>query len=299
MTNTTDGLACLAALLAVAWGPFGPAAFAGEKRQTWEEYMKVDLNAPVEELPPLPDAEARRKAFAERNSPENVEKAAQGLFAYWDFGEGRASRNPMTQGLWRMEKGKVRKLYESKKYEEALKAFRSYLIRKTNILWNTKRNFASRDFNERFNSPVGRKRYEDLITLVMQDLYQAPTTKATVRIGEPGLVHWDWKPKELQNPWDNTPKPEVEYFSGSHFDRLWWKFVDTKDRKYLDRWVALVDDYCLNHRLQEDLSALNLDLGKNGMFDGLGFLLALGEILRAVPEGEEAVPGATVARIDA
>lgn len=271
-------------------------ASAGEKRQTWEEYMTIDLNAPLTELPPVPDAEARRKAFAERNTPVNIEKAAKELFASWDFRENRASRNHMTDGL-NTEKGQVRKLYEQKKYAEALDAFRAYIIHKTNILWNTKPNFASRDFNERFNSPVGKKRYEDQVTQAMQDIYQTPTTKATVRIGEPGLVHWGWKPKELQNPWDNIARPELEYFSGSAMDRLWWKFVDTKDRKFLDKWIALVDDYCLNHHLQEDLSALNLDLGKNGMFDGMGFLLALCEISRATPDGETLVPSVTVARM--
>ncbi|MCY3021608.1 MAG: chitobiase/beta-hexosaminidase C-terminal domain-containing protein [Planctomycetota bacterium] len=278
--------------------PVGNSADAGKtpKRQTWEEYMTVDLNARVEELPPPADADARRKAFAERNSPESVERAAKELFALWDFGEGRASRNPMTQGL-DAEKAKIRKLYEAKKYEEALKAYRSYLIRKTNILWNTKPNFASRDFNERFNSPVVRKRYEDTVALLLQDRFQTPTTKTTVRLGEPGLVHWEWKAKEVQNPWDNLKRPEIEYFSGSDFDRLWWKFVDTKDRKYLDRWLALLDDYCLNHHLQEDLSSLNLDLGKQGVFDGMGFLGALCEISRATPEGEDVVPPATVARM--
>jgi len=296
MKKTRLALLWRAAALLITGSTLMATASAGEKRQTWEEYMAVDLNAPAEELPPLPDADARRKAFAERNSPGNIEKAAKDLFALWDFSEGRASRNQMTQGL-DAEKGKVRKLFEAKKYEEALQAFRSYLIRKTNILWNTKPNFAARDFNERFNSPVVKKRYEDLITLVLRDRYQAPTTKATVHVGEPGLVHWDWKPKELQNPWDNSARPEIEYFSGSHFDRLWWKFVDSKDRTYLDRWIALVDDYCLNHHLQEDLNALNLDLGKQGMFDGMGFLLALCEISRAAPEGEELVPAVTVARM--
>jgi hypothetical protein len=289
-----------AMVCAVACGPLCDVASAAEaakpKRQTWDEMMTVDRTAPVEDLPPPADADARRKAFAERNSPENIEKLAKDLFALWDFGERRTSRNPMTQRL-EAEKAQAVKLYNDKQYDAALKAYRDYLAHKAQILWNTKPSYVSGSFEQRFVSKVMRQRYDDFVPMLMRDQYQTSITKTTVRLGEPGLVHWEWKPKEVQNLWDNAKRPEIEYFCGSEYDKLWWKFIDTRDRKYLDKWTALLEDYCLNHHLQEDLSALNLDLGKQGMWDTMGFLLALCEISRAVPEGEETIPAPAVARM--
>lgn len=267
-----------------------------EKRQTWDEYMTVDLNAPVEELALPADAEARRKVFAERFSPAAVEKAAKELFALWDFGESRSSKNPATQEF-DSEKKRIAALYAEKKYEEALTAYRTYLVHKTTVLWNAKPTYSGSGYNGRFSGQTMTKRYADVITLLMQDRYQTCTTKTTVHIGEPGLIHWEWKAKELQNPWDNLYRPELEYFCGSDYDKLLWKFLDTHERKYLDKWLAALDDYCLNHHVQEDLSALNLDLGKTGASDALGFLFALCELSRATAEGAEQVPAVTVARM--
>ena len=266
------------------------------KRQSWDELMTVDLNAPVEELAPVPDAEARRKAFAERNSPENIERLAKELFNLWDFGEGRTSRNPMTQRL-ETEKALAAKLFKEKKYDDCLKAFRTYFIHKAEILWNTKPSFVTGNFDGRLSPPLMKKRYGDFVSLLMQNTYQTATTKATFRLGEPGLVHWEWKSKETQNIWDNLKKPEIEYLCGSEFDKLWWKFVDTKDRQYLDKWAMFLDDYCLNHHLQEDLNSLNLDLGKQGAWEAMGFFHALTEISRAVPEGDETLPAPVLARM--
>ena len=289
--------------MAVSAGLWAEAASAAEaakappaKRQTWDEMMTVDKDAPVEDLGPVADADARQKAFAARHSAENVERLAQQLFALWDFGERRASRNPMTQRL-ESEKAQAVKLFQDKKYEDALKAYRTYLVHKAQILWNTKPIFVSGNFEGRFTSPVVKNRYEDVAALLMQDRYQTTVTKKTVRLGEPGLMHWEWKPAEVQNLWDNFKRPEIEFFGGSDYDKLWWKFVDTHDRKYLDKWVALADDYAMNHRLAEGLNSLNLDLGKNGVWEPACFLHALLEISRATPEGDEAVPATTVARL--
>jgi hypothetical protein len=267
------------------------------RRQTWEEYMTVDLAAPVQELPPLPDAEARSKAFAERDRPEEIERLAKRLYALWDRSERRASANPHTSHL-DQEKARVVARFEAKDYPGALAAYRTYLIHKIQVLYYAHpSSFTGGDFTSRLDSAVPRKRYEAMAELLMKHAYQVPVTKQTVRIGEPGLMHWEWRADGAQNPWDNLVKPQIEYFCGSDFDKLWWRFVDTKERAYLDTWLAYLDDYTLNDHFQEDLSALNLDLGKQGLSDSMCFFLALTQISGALPAGDEVIPAATVARM--
>ena len=63
-----------------------------------------------------------------------------------------------------------------------------------------------------------------------------------VVIGEPGSVDWDY-PWGASNPMPAGKEPARELFMTLGFNPLVRAFVATKDRKYLDRWAAYMDDW--------------------------------------------------------
>jgi hypothetical protein len=252
-------------------------------------------NAPaVTELPAPADADARRQAFADRNNPQEIEALAKQLFAYWDFTERRPSRNPATDSL-EGEKAQVVDLYKKQDYDGALKAYRTYFVHKVQRLWYTEPVGRS-SFENRAASAGEKTHYDEAVDYLMKDEYHVGSTE-TVHIGEPGLVDWGWNSSTIQNPWDNLFKPTVEYFGDSEFNKLWWKFVDTKDPQYLDKWLAFLDDYAMNDHFQENLSALNLDLGKQGQGDTNGFFEAVLQISNATAAGGDVIPPTSLARM--
>ena len=262
---------------------------------TYLEMMTVHLDAPVTRLPPPEDAGARREAFARRHSPDQAEQLAHRLFALWDREQRRSSPLPVTRRLDK-RKAAVVELYEEGKYREALDAFRACFFAKVLLLWNDEKGLVSRDFEMRFARDWATRNYEDNVTLLMENTYQARTTKETVDLGEMGALRWDWQPEGLQNPW-YTPLV-FEYFASEHnFRTLWWKFVDTGDRRYLDKYLEYYDDYTMNCRVQENLNPLNLDYGKQGHGNCEHFIHALSEIARVLPPGGEGFPSTTLARI--
>ncbi len=262
---------------------------------TYLEMMTVHLDAPVTRLPPPADAGARRETFSRRHSPEQAEQLAHRLFALWDREQRRSSPLPVTRRL-DARKAAVVELYEQGKYQEALDAFRAYFFAKVLLLWNDEKGLVSREFEMRFARDWATRNFEDNVTLLMENTYQARTTKETVHLGEMGALRWDWQPEGLQNPW-YTPLV-FEYFASEHNLRtLWWKFVDTGDRRYLDKYLEYYDDYTMNCRVQENLNPLNLDYGKQGHGNCEHFIHALSEIARVLPPGGEGFPSTTLARI--
>ena len=262
---------------------------------TYIEMMTVHLDAPVTKLAPPKDAAARKRAFAERHSPEQVMKLADQLFALWDWDQKSSSRMAITRRL-HARKAQVVELYMEEKYQEALDAFRAYFFTKVKLLWNDEKGLVSRDFEGRFGRDYMTENYEDNVTLLMDNTYQARTTKETVHLGDIGALRWDWQPGGLQNPW-YTPAV-FEYFASEHnFRTLWWKFIDTEDHRFLDKYLGYYDDYSLNYRFQENLNPLNLDYGKQGHGDLEHFIHAISEIARVLPPDGEGFPSATLARI--
>ena len=259
------------------------------------EMMTVHLDAPVTQLPPPDDAEARKKAFGERNSPAQVKKLADELFAIWDWEQKGSRRMAITRRL-NARKTDITALYEQGKYREALDAFRAYFFAKVLLLWDDEKGLVSRDFEGRFGRDFTIQNYEGNATLLMDNIYQARTSKETVHLGEMGALRWDWEPGGLQNPW-YTPAVFEYFASDSNFSTLWWKFVDTGERAYLDKYLAYYEDYTLNYRFQENLNPLNLDYGKQGHGNCENFIHAISEIARVLPPGGEGFPATTLARI--
>jgi hypothetical protein len=270
------------------------AADAKKPVSAWEQQHTVDLEAPVTQLSPPADAAARKQAFAERHSPAAAEALAHELFALWDWGQRQSSPFPITRRL-DAQKQQVAALYKEKKHQEALDAFRAYFFAKVRLLWKDEKGLTSRDFENRASRDYMIRFVDDNVALLMRNTYQAKTTKETAHLGELGALRWDWQPEGLQNPWYT---PEIfEYFGATECTKLWWKFIDTQDGQYLDKWLAYLDDYHMNYRFQEELNPLNLDYGKQGLNDAESFIFAVSEIARLLPENGEGFPSTTLARV--
>ena len=259
-----------------------------------ERMMTVDLTAPAQNLPSLKVAAERVQTFSERNSPDNIRKLADELFAHWDWNQQGTSRLSITRRLDPLKK-EVAHLYEEGMYQESLDAFRAYFFAKVGLLWEDKRGWTTRAFDNRLKGELNRSNYEDNVTLLMRNVFQAKVTKETVNLGEEGAIRWDWQPEGLQNPW-YTPVV-FEYITRvEEFNMLWWKFVDTKDPRFLNKWIGYLDDYNMNYRFQEELNPLHLDYGKLGHHALKNFIHALSEIGRVLPSGGDGFPSATLAR---
>jgi hypothetical protein len=259
-----------------------------------ERALTVDLSVAPQVLPPLQHTAMRKRAFAQRNSPEHIRDLADQLFAHWDWNQRATSRLAITRRLKPL-KDEVVRLYKDGKYQEALDAFRAYFFGKVSLLWEDKRGWTTRAFDNRALNELNRSNYEDNVTLLMRNVFQARVTKETVHLGEEGAIRWDWQPQGLQNPW-YTPVV-FEYITRvDEFNMLWWKFVDTKDPHFLNKWIGYLDDYNMNYRFQEELNPLHLDYGKMGHHALKNFTHALFEIGRVLPSSGEGFPSATLAR---
>ena len=235
-----SGLICSSSVVLV----YGEAASKVSELSPHEQAMTVDLSAPALELPPRQDAASRKQAFAERDSPENIKKLADELFELWDWDQSGTSRLPVTNRLRPLKKEVIRQ-YEEGKYQEALDAFRAYFFAKVSLLWEDKRGWTTRAFDNRLNGDLNRNNYEDNVTLLMGNLFQAKVTKETVDLGEDGAIRWDWQPEGLQNPW-YTPVV-FEYITRvEELNMLWWKFVDTGDSRFLNKWISYLDEHELS-----------------------------------------------------
>lgn len=267
------------------------------RRQTHQEMMTVELDRTVVELPIPADAGARRAAFARRNDPEQIEALAKELFALWNPSERRTAYEPLASRLQPL-KAEALKQFQAKNYQESLDAFRAYFFAKMRLLFKDSDGYTSSGFENRLRNDVLKRNYEDTVTLLMDNVYQVRSSKETLRIGEPGLVRWDFQPAG-PNLWGNIRSVAFQYFSAgaSPFARLWWKFTDTGEPRYLDHYLAFLDDYAMNQTLQEELNIGNLDLGKGGTGDAFAYLHSLAELSKVLPPDGSGYSSASLARM--
>lgn len=290
MKKTVSTNLCLLALLSLSARADDAKTKSKAKPdyQTYHEMTTVALDKEVTELPPLPDAAERKKNFDHRNDPDRIEALAKEFFSLWDPSEKRASRERVTKDL-EPAKAKVYALYKQGKYQESLDAFRAYFFAKMRMIFKDDKGLTSSRYLRRGNG------YDSTVTLLMQGVYQVGTTKQTVRLGEPGLTHWEF---QRSGPllWDNAFTPEIPYFNNGSFSNLWWKFVDTQDHKYLDRYLAYADDFVLNEHFHDHLNIGNIDAGKFGLNEAFSTCFNISEIARWLPPSGEGYSSATLAR---
>ena len=115
-----------------------------------------------------------------------------------------------------------------------------------------------------------------------------------VVIGEPGSVNWDY-PWGASNPMPADKEPESMLFMTNGFGPLVRAFVATKDRKYLDRWAAYMDDWSTRCTYFDKVHpCLVSDAGHNGALFTFRMLAA---IATALPENQPVLPPTVLAHL--
>ena len=115
-----------------------------------------------------------------------------------------------------------------------------------------------------------------------------------VVIGEPGSVDWGY-PWGASNPMPADKEPESMLFMANGFGPLVRAFVATKDRKYLDRWAAYMDDWSTRCTYFDKIHpCLVSDAGHNGALFTFRMLAA---IATALPENQPVLPPTVLAHL--
>jgi hypothetical protein len=119
-----------------------------------------------------------------------------------------------------------------------------------------------------------------------------------VAIGEPGSVNWTY-PLTNGYPVAYLEFPSADLFTGLGFAPLLEAYVTKRDRRYLDRWVAYMEDWCVNERYLAGLHGCLVPSVVNArMCDGvMSFTAQLGRFARAGLPPAESIPPRTFMRV--
>ena len=119
-----------------------------------------------------------------------------------------------------------------------------------------------------------------------------------VSIGHPGTVNWTY-PLTNGYPINYLEFPAFELFTGLGFAPLLDVYTKTRDRRYLDRWVAYMDDWCANERYLSEVHGCLIPSPVNSrMGDGvLSFTALLSRFARAGIPSDESIPSRTLMRV--
>jgi len=239
-----------------------------------------------EVVPVVADLAARAAAFSRRNAPENIDRTAANFLALL------MSRDEQAQAELgsRPDLAAVSRLIAQGRSADALGAFRAYF-------------FAKLTHPERFGLPCDLIQARGETDLAAADALLAGKLRVDrlwLDIGEPGGV----TPERLVG---SGPLPDSDRnltyglpdrWTPEIFAPLARAFVATKDRRYLDRWVAYLDDWAMNDSYadQFDPNAIP-DHASNGAASAVEILRTLAGVATALPAGGEGFPAASLARI--
>jgi hypothetical protein len=244
-------------------------------------------------VPEHPDAEARRRAFEQRNNPEGLAALSRRL---------QNALVPGTPGLEAFEQAMAKG-----RHAEALDAYRAYFFKKL------KHPFG--DAEDRFMSGAwlqsgGKKMFLDrphpdrLDALMKGQVYtQQGRNQVRVVLGEPGAVNWapadldpDWKVsgglieflrKVNRLPDDNGRLPYNDLLNG---------YVVTGDARYLERYAAYIEDMAMHSNKDIDNSPTNIRAAHELLVLGL-YLIRLRVALDERPEMASDYPAPALARL--
>jgi hypothetical protein len=275
----------------------------------WKPNFERTFQSP----PPL-EADARARAFAQRNSQANLQKLAKEFFSLIDMSKlPRAVRAAMDQG----------------DCEGALNAYRDFFIER----------LATFGADEKTNPGIRprqppfpfEKAYlhtaEDLMnntavfgmidmrlppeTKTSQDYYdicnknENQPKKGNVRIafGPPGRANWTWQPEPFV-PLGFPHLPFDQSFMSCavgrphFFTPLLVKYIETKDAKYWEKWLDFTDDICIHWRRDTLRAGLNPSHNLNNIeFFTDGVWANLSYLMQNSPEMVKAIPAPTLVRL--
>ncbi|HET6248186.1 MAG TPA: chitobiase/beta-hexosaminidase C-terminal domain-containing protein [Tepidisphaeraceae bacterium] len=117
-----------------------------------------------------------------------------------------------------------------------------------------------------------------------------------VKIGEPGEI--DWSAPAQPYGYDTPGRqnyPYRELWWGEAFHPLFTAYIATKDPRYLNRWIAYMDDWAMNDSFLNDIDpVLNHD---NSSYPVVMTLRMFAAIAEALPYDSDAVRAPAFARI--
>ncbi len=248
---------------------------------------------------PIQNREPVARAFAERNSPEEIEAVAK------DFLD-RINVEVPTRGHGnpRAPLAEVAKLRNEGRMAEALEIFHAYFLGK---LRNPQAfGLTAWDVHPSPVGVAGRWNYPG------RGLPLDPDVKAAdrlldgfwgeVEIGPPGQVNWLHPHKSWDdlNPAEPGGLPAAPLLTGTAFDALPAAYIATGDEKYLRAWVAYMDDWSLHSTVtSEHPHPCLVPLNVRGSHELIATIRMLGGLSLAMPVERQAelLPPATLARV--
>jgi lysophospholipase L1-like esterase len=231
-------------------------------------------------MPPL-SPEARQKAFAARHDPEQVEAVAKDFLDQLVLDHAGLLRTNLRHRAGLI---KVADLVKAGKPVAALDAYRDYFFDKL-------RNASAYGLPEKLINA-----YNGIINLKEQD--QTLARAEELLLGkiladgvpmQPGCV-WLPRPKEAPNGAANPWKPKT-------FQPLAAAYLITGEQRYLDQWVAYLEDWALFENTDAAIRATDISDSDCHVSEIVAVYQVLGGIARLQPAAQANFPPDSLARI--
>lgn len=287
-------------LLMFGW----PSLRASHAHLNYPDWWKPAYETAVMVSPPPPDAADRARAFAARNTPENIERLAREFFALIDLNRvriqpkyvrldawGRNERRPEYQ-VEKTPAVDLRALLNMGDYQGALDAYREFFFDR---LQTPPPGFkisplhpSLRQFVEFIHQP-DELLHDNLARFTMLDQDQKGAV-VRLKMGEPGVVNWAWFPPEFQTydwmifPHDGTFMARCTKHP-IFYNALLTAYMNTGDPRYLAKWCAFMDDRAMN--LAANCQAAGIRGGPDshgGVASAMGTFANLMAVAKARPE---------------
>ena len=256
---------------------------------------------PVAAAPPvLKNVQERSRAFAERNSPANLEQVARTFFGMTflsDWGDRDFNR----PGRW-AELKKVRALMDGGDYPAALEQYKRYTMDKLRTLDDY--GLSAARFNPysgggpatwRWVRPLIEASERDATLAQAKDLMAGFLTLngKRVAIGEPGTINWEAAVAAANKNWGGDWPWHVDAFSP-----LLAAYLFTGDHAFIDRWSAYADDWAMNQSFGAAAATIgDLPDAWAGSNDKMINLLRYINGVAMQSDGADRLPAATFARV--
>ena len=239
-------------------------------------------------IKPPADAAERARRFAARNSPENLAALSREFFARVDVN---------AKGL-----EKVPALLAAGQHAQALEVWRDAFLAK--LREPQKHGLPANWGGDLDTASLLRIPPQAKLDEAMDNIFSTPRAKA--KVGEPGTIHWGDPGPDLNA--DAARNPYLDFYTmrgqlgfvdllGPHLILL-DGYAATGDRKYLERWSQVLDDWAMN--APGDMEANPFNIRQYPVlcsFRPVAFASTLTDVLAAQPKFAAELRAPTLARI--
>lgn len=252
---------------------------------------------PPQTAQPSSDEAERDARWAQRNDSEQVRQRAERFTSFLNLG-----KNFKITGLnGRLELRPIAEAIAAGKHEEALDSFGKYFFKK---LRNPRAaGLTIDDLSPYSQGTAGHGKFPQPLWDPSADHAKvveraeallkghAQVGGKDVEIGPPGKVNWYYPLPygQVSDPANPSTNPNPEVVFGTFFDVLAQAFVITHDERFLDAWVAYLDDWSLNSTYVDRVHPLFIPSKINS--SGAGRILKeLAAVSAALPPDRQPLP---------